>query len=38
REGVGKYLDQVRGELAQAMILTGCASVAEANRNILFGA
>ncbi|MBU1041499.1 MAG: alpha-hydroxy-acid oxidizing protein [Proteobacteria bacterium] len=38
REGVGKYLDQVRGELAQAMILTGCASVADADRNILFGA
>ncbi|PKN09082.1 MAG: alpha-hydroxy-acid oxidizing enzyme [Deltaproteobacteria bacterium HGW-Deltaproteobacteria-8] len=38
REGVGKYLDQVRGELAQAMILTGCASVADAGRDILFGA
>jgi 4-hydroxymandelate oxidase len=38
RAGVGKYLDQVRGELAQAMILTGCASVADAGRDILFGA
>jgi len=38
REGVGKYLDQVRGELAQAMILTGCARVADAGRDILFGA
>ncbi len=38
REGVGKYLDQVRGELAQAMILTGCASVSDAGRDILFGA
>ncbi len=38
REGVGKYLDQVRGELTQAMILTGCASVADVDRNILFGA
>jgi hypothetical protein len=38
REGVGKYLDQVRGELTQAMILTGCASVADAGRDILFGA
>lgn len=38
REGVGKYLEQVRGELAQAMILTGCASVADAGRDILFGA
>ena len=38
REGVGKYLDQVRGELAQAMILTGCARVSDADRNILFGA
>jgi hypothetical protein len=38
REGVGKYLDQVRGELVQAMILTGCASVGDAGRDILFGA
>ena len=38
REGVGKYLDQVRGELAQAMILTGCANVSDAGRDILFGA
>ncbi len=36
REGVGTYLDQVRGELIQAMILTGCASVADAGRDILF--
>jgi len=36
REGVGTYLDQVRGELVQAMILTGCASVADAGRDILF--
>lgn len=36
REGVAKYLEQVRGELVQAMILTGCASVADADPQILF--
>lgn len=36
REGVGKYLDQVRAELVQAMILTGCATVAEVDTRILF--
>ncbi|OGR38030.1 MAG: alpha-hydroxy-acid oxidizing enzyme [Desulfovibrionales bacterium GWA2_65_9] len=36
KDGVGKYLDQVRSELTQAMILTGCASVADAGRDILF--
>jgi isopentenyl diphosphate isomerase/L-lactate dehydrogenase-like FMN-dependent dehydrogenase len=36
RDGVAKYLDQVRGELVQAMILTGCATVADAGRDILF--
>lgn len=36
REGVGKYLDQLRGELLQAMILTGCQDVASAGRHILF--
>jgi len=36
RDGVGKYLDQLRGELLQAMILTGCATVADADLNILF--
>jgi len=36
REGVGKYLDQVRAELVQAMILTGCADVAEVDTRILF--
>jgi len=38
REGVGKYLDQVRGELTQAMILTGCQTVADVSEAILFGA
>ncbi|MBI5519362.1 MAG: alpha-hydroxy-acid oxidizing protein [Desulfovibrio sp.] len=36
REGVGKYLDQVRGELVQAMILTGCAGVADVDGRVLF--
>lgn len=38
RAGVAKYLEQVRGELTQAMILTGCARVSDAGRDILFGA
>ncbi|MDO9084234.1 MAG: alpha-hydroxy-acid oxidizing protein [Humidesulfovibrio sp.] len=38
KEGVAKYLDQVRGELVQAMVLTGCATVADAGRDILFKA
>lgn len=36
REGVAKYLDQLRGELVQAMILTGCASVADVDGRVLF--
>lgn len=36
REGVAKYLEQVRGELVQSMILTGCATLAEAGPQILF--
>lgn len=36
REGVGKYLDQLRGELVQAMILTGCACVADVDGRVLF--
>lgn len=36
REGVGKYLEQVRGELVQAMILTGCANVADVDGRVLF--
>jgi len=38
REGVGKYLDQVRSELVQAMILTGVQDVASVNRDVLFQA
>ncbi|BBD08838.1 alpha-hydroxy-acid oxidizing protein [Desulfovibrio ferrophilus] len=34
-EGVGKYLDQLRGELEQAMVLTGCKSVADINERVL---
>jgi len=36
REGVGKYLDQVKSELVQAMILTGCANVADVDGRVLF--
>jgi len=36
REGVGKYLDQLRGELVQSMILTGCQDIASINGGILF--
>ncbi|OIN99827.1 MAG: alpha-hydroxy-acid oxidizing enzyme [Desulfovibrionaceae bacterium CG1_02_65_16] len=36
REGVGKYLDQVKSELVQAMILTGCATVADVDGRVLF--
>ncbi|MDR3640070.1 MAG: alpha-hydroxy-acid oxidizing protein [Humidesulfovibrio sp.] len=36
REGVAKYLDQVKSELVQAMILTGCASVADVDGRVLF--
>jgi hypothetical protein len=36
REGVGKYLDQVRSELVQTMILTGCANIADVDGRVLF--
>jgi putative N-acetylmannosamine-6-phosphate epimerase len=36
REGVAKYLDQVKSELVQAMILTGCASIADVDGRVLF--
>ena len=36
KDGVTKYLDQVKGELVQAMILTGCKDVASVGRDILF--
>jgi len=36
KDGVVKYLDQLKGELAQAMILTGCARVSDAGPQILF--
>ena len=34
-EGVAKYIDQIKGELVQAMVLTGCKTVADANSSIL---
>jgi isopentenyl diphosphate isomerase/L-lactate dehydrogenase-like FMN-dependent dehydrogenase len=36
KDGVTKYLDQLKGELAQAMILTGCAKISDAGPQILF--
>jgi len=35
QEGVEKYLAKIKGELIQAMVLTGTASVSMVNRNIL---
>jgi len=35
KEGVAKYLDQIRSELISAMILTGCQSVTSVDRSIL---
>ncbi|MGD8540883.1 MAG: alpha-hydroxy-acid oxidizing protein [Desulfobacteraceae bacterium] len=35
-EGVQAYIAQIRGELRQAMVLTGCATVAAVDRAILF--
>ncbi len=37
REGVETYLDTLRSQLTQAMILTGCKNVASAGRSILHG-
>lgn len=34
-EGVTQYIDQIKGELVQAMVLTGCKNVADATSNIL---
>ncbi|MBU1003512.1 MAG: alpha-hydroxy-acid oxidizing protein [Proteobacteria bacterium] len=34
-EGVCKYLDQLRGELEQAMVLTGCKTVVDINERVL---
>ncbi|ABB37551.1 (S)-2-hydroxy-acid oxidase [Oleidesulfovibrio alaskensis G20] len=36
-EGVAAYLEALRGQLVQAMVLTGCRSVQEAGRHILRG-
>ncbi len=35
KEGVGKYLDQIKSELISAMILTGCQSVRSVDPSIL---
>jgi isopentenyl diphosphate isomerase/L-lactate dehydrogenase-like FMN-dependent dehydrogenase len=35
-EGVQAYIAQIRGELRQAMVLTGCATVAAVDHAILF--
>lgn len=36
KEGVVQYINQLQGELEQAMILTGCPNVAAAGRHLLF--
>ncbi|MCG6905654.1 MAG: alpha-hydroxy-acid oxidizing protein [Desulfobacteraceae bacterium] len=36
QEGVQAYIAQIRGELRQAMVLTGCATLAAVDRSILF--
>ncbi len=36
KEGVIKYIDQLKSELQQAMVLTGCKDVASVDRSILF--
>jgi len=36
--GVGEYIDTLRGELVQAMVLTGTASVADVSPRVLFRA
>jgi len=35
REGAAKYIQQLRGELTSAMVLTGCASVADAGSHLI---
>lgn len=37
REGVKAYIDQIKGQLVQAMVLTGCGSIDAAGRNCLYG-
>lgn len=37
QQGVTKYLEQLKGQLASAMILTGCADLASAGHRILAG-
>ncbi len=36
-EGVTKYLDQLKGQLTQAMVLTGCPDIASISRSALYG-
>ena len=35
-EGVSKYIAQVKGELVQTMVLTGCKNIAAINEDVLF--
>ena len=35
-EGVKAYFDGIKGQLTQAMLLTGCASLADINESILY--
>ncbi|WP_167941952.1 alpha-hydroxy-acid oxidizing protein [Desulfobaculum xiamenense] len=37
QEGVAAYVAALKAQLTQAMVLTGCANVAEADRRILYG-
>lgn len=34
--GVSKYIAQVKGELVQTMVLTGCKNIAAINEDVLF--
>ena len=35
-EGVTKYWQQMQGQLVQAMLLTGCASLADVREHIIY--
>ncbi|MFW5734980.1 MAG: alpha-hydroxy-acid oxidizing protein, partial [Oceanidesulfovibrio sp.] len=37
RDGVGSYIDQIKGQLVQAMVLTGCGTIGSIDRTRLYG-
>ena len=37
-EGVTKYFEQIKGELLQNMVLTGCADIASIGKDVLYKA